>query len=191
MNIPNSADSMNQMNQVTNPMSECAMQTVHFSENATVAVRGVAAEQSRAVREVVIVDPQCDRYSDFVQAAEAGRLGLHFCVDGRSALQLARRFRADAWLVAAELPDVSGLDLVSMLSGRVMQAEVDPLLAGSRMSLDRLGERMRPAIFLVADAYRLEDEQQALASGVAAYMVGPLVPDLVVGGRVQAPGEGS
>jgi CheY-like chemotaxis protein len=113
-------------------------------------------------------------------------LGLHFCVDGRSALQLARRFRADSWLVAAELPDMSGLDLVAMLGGRVMQAEVDPLLAGSRISLDRVGEGMRPAIFLVADSYRLEDEQQALVAGVAAYMVGPIAPDLVCGGRIPA-----
>ena len=175
------------VNEVTNPMCESAMKTRRSSLDAAVAGRReMSGDRSCGAREIVIVDPMCDRYGEFVQAAEAGRLGLHFCVDGRSALQLARRFRADAWLVASELPDMSGFDLVSMLSGRVMQAEVDPLLAGSRISLDRVGEGMRPAIFLVADSYRLEDEQQALAAGVAAYMVGPIVPDLVVGARVPA-----
>ena len=31
------------------------------------------------INEIVIVDPTYDRYGDFVQAARAGDVGLHFC----------------------------------------------------------------------------------------------------------------
>ena len=131
------------------------------------------------IHELVIVDATCDRYADFVEAAQAGEVGLHFCVDGRSAIRLSRRFRADAWLVATDLPDMSGFDLLSMLAPNVLQAEVDPLLEGSRVSLERIGEGMRPAIFLVADAYALEEEQRSLASGVSGYLVRPVTVDVI------------
>lgn len=132
--------------------------------------------------EVVVVDSSCDRYPDFVRAAQAGEISLHFCVDGRTAVRLARRFRADAWLASAELSDMSGFDLVDMLSPHVLQGDVDPLLSGSRISLDRVGDTTRSGIFIVADSYRLEDEQRALASGVAAYLVRPVALDMIRGG---------
>ena len=80
---------------------------------------------SAVINEIVIVDANCERYGDFVQAAQSGEVGVHFCVDGRSAVRLSRRFRADAWLVASELPDMSGFDLLDMLSLHVMQGDVD------------------------------------------------------------------
>ena len=135
------------------------------------------------VAEIVIVDSSCDQYGDFVRAAQAGEVGLHFCVDGRSAVRLARRFRADAWLVASDLPDMSGYDLVDMLSPHVLQGAVDPLRSGARISLDRLGEGLRSGIFIVSDAYRLEDEQRALASGVAGFLVRPVTVDMIRGAR--------
>lgn len=110
------------------------------------------------VAEVVVVDSSCDRFGEFVRAARNSELGLHFCVDGRSAIRLARRLRVDVWLVAAELPDMTGCDLAEMLD--------------------------RPGIFIVADAYRLEDEQRALAAGVAGYLVGPVSPETLRGGRL-------
>ena len=137
------------------------------------------------IREIVIVDTSCDRYADFVVAAQAGEVGLHFCVDGRSAIRLSRRFRADAWLVSTDLPDMSGFDLLSMLSENVLQGEVDPLMEGSRVSLDRVGEGMRPGVFLVSDAYSLEDEQRSLASGVAGYLVRPVTLDVIRASRAQ------
>jgi DNA-binding response OmpR family regulator len=135
------------------------------------------------IREIVIVDTSCDRYADFVAAAQAGEVGLHFCVDGRSAIRLSRRFRADAWLVSTELPDMSGFDLLSMLSQNVLHGEVDPLMDGSRVSLDRVGEGMRPGVFLVSDTYSLEDEQRSLASGVAGYLVRPVTVDVIRASR--------
>lgn len=131
------------------------------------------------IHEIVIVDSTCDRYADFVEAAQAGEVGLHFCVDGRSAMRLARRFRADAWLVATELADMSGFDLLVMLSPSILQGDVDPLIEGSRISLDRVGEGLRSGIFVVADSYSLEEEQRALASGVSGYLVRPITLDVI------------
>lgn len=135
------------------------------------------------IREIVIVDSSCDRYGDFVRAAQDGEVGLHFCVDGRSAVRLARRFRADAWLVSADLPDMSGFDLLDMLSPHVLQGDVDPMLSGARISLDRMGEGLRAGIFVVSDSYRLVDEQRALASGVAGYLVRPVTLDVIRNSR--------
>lgn len=152
------------------------------------AAAGTTAVSLRSVgiNEIVVVDGNCDRYGDFVQAAQAGEAGLHFCVDGRSAVRLARRFRADVWLVATELADMSGFDLLEMLSPHVLQGSVDPLLSGSRVSLDRLGHGMRSGIFLVSDSYKLEDEQRALVSGVAGYLVRPVTVDVIKATRAPA-----
>lgn len=135
------------------------------------------------INEIVIVDATCDRYDDFVQAAQLGEVGLHFCVDGRSAMQLSRRFRADLWLVNTELSDISGFDLLRLLSPIVLQGAVDPLLSGSRISLDRVGYGMRSGIFIVSDTYLIEDEQNALSSGVAGYLVRPITLDVILASR--------
>ncbi len=147
------------------------------------AAQSTSCLRAVGIREIVIVDSSCDRYGDFVQAAQAGEVGLHFCVDGRSAVRLARRFRADAWLVSADLPDMSGFDLLDMLSPHILQGDVDPMLSGSRISLDRVGESFRSGVFIVSDAYRLADEQRALASGVAGYLVRPVTLDVIRGAR--------
>jgi CheY-like chemotaxis protein len=143
----------------------------------------VRSLHASGINEIVVVDPICDRYGDFVEAAQDGLVGLHFCVDGQSAVRLARRFRADVWLVASELPDMSGFDLLEMLSQHVLQGDVDPLLAGSRISLGSLGQGMRSGIFMVSDAYRLDDEQRALASGVSGYLVRPVTLDIIRASR--------
>ena len=129
----------------------------------------VASLRSLGLNEIVIVDAACDRYADFVAAARAGEVGLHFCCDGRSAVRLARKFRADAWLVSVELADMSGFDLLEMLVPHVTHADVDPTHS----------EGSRSAIFMVGDEYRIEDEQQTLASGVAGYLVRPITLELV------------
>jgi CheY-like chemotaxis protein len=137
------------------------------------------------IKEIVIVDSACERYADFIAAAERGEVGLHFCVDGQSAVRLARRFRADAWLVAGDLPDMSGFDLLDILMPYVSQGSVDPLLGGAHISLDHVGEGMRSGVFLMADHYRLEDEQRALASAASGYVVGPVSIDMLRTGRTR------
>lgn len=140
------------------------------------------------VRDIVIVDASCDRHADFVHAAQAGELRLHFCVDATSAIRLSRRFRASAWLVAVDLPDMSAFDLLELLVPSVLQSDVDPLRGGSSRSLTFVGEGTRSGVFLVSDVYRVEDEQRALASGVAGYLVRPIKLDVIKGFRgVDAP----
>lgn len=150
------------------------MQESSCSAADAVQPDAVQPDASPVVPEIVIVDANCTRYEAFVEAAQAGTIGLHFCTDGRSAVRLARRFRADAWLIAADLPDVSGFDLLDVLRPQVLQGGVDPLIAGARRSLEQVGTGRHAGIFMVADAYRLEDEQRALESGIASYVVGPV-----------------
>jgi DNA-binding NarL/FixJ family response regulator len=140
---------------------------------------GVSSPRGIGINEIVIVDPACDRYPDFVQAARSGNIGLHFCCDGRAAVRLARRFRADVWLVSDQLPDIDGLDLVEMLAPQVMQANVDPTRSGSTRSLSNVDRNERSGIFIVADDYCLEDEQRALSCGVAGYLVRPVTMDVI------------
>ena len=149
------------------------------SELAAMNPAGATSLRALGIREVVVVDGNCDRYADFVQAAQAGEVGLHFCVDGQSAMRLARRFRADVWLVASDLPDMSGLDLLEMLSPHVLQGGVDPLRSGAAVSLDRIGHGMRSGIFVISDSYSVEDEQRALMSGVAGYLVRPVTIEMI------------
>ena len=157
------------------------MNTRNFNPDATPFAS--PSLRDAGIHEIVIVDATCERYVDFVEAAQAGEVGLHFCVDGRSAIRLARRFRADAWLVSTDLPDMSGFDLLSMLSPSILQGEVDPLMEGSRVSLDKVGEGMRPGVFLVSDTYSLEEEQRSLTSGVAGYLVRPVTLDVIRASR--------
>jgi len=139
----------------------------------TAPVAAQAAETPpEAIRQIVIVDALCEHYADFVQSAHRGDVGLHFCADGRSAIRLARRFRADAWLVSAELPDISAFDLLAMLADEISRSPAATSGAGGS----------RDGIFLLSDDYRPEDEQRALAVGVAGYLVRPVALTLIQGG---------
>ncbi len=84
---------------------------------------------------VVVVDPQFDAYKDLAASARLGRLDLHFRESGSAAMKLARRLNVDAWLVAAELDDMSGHDFVDLLAtvrGDSKVAIVDGNAIGSR-----------------------------------------------------------
>lgn len=135
--------------------------------------------ESLGIHEIVIVDSGFDRYGDFVEAASDGAVGLHFCNDGLSAVKLARRFRADIWLVSTDLPDMCGFDLLPILLEHVQQGGVDPSLGGSRISLESLGTGLHSGVFMVSDVYRIEEEQRSLAGGTAGYLVRPITLDLV------------
>lgn len=146
-----------------------------------------AAVDHTRVREIVIVDPRCDRYAPFVTAATHGDIGLHFCSDAQSALRLARRFRADVWLVSTALADIDGFDLLPLLAEQVSQSEVDPLLAGHRRSLGCVGQARHSGIFMVSEEYSIEEEQQALAAGIAGCLVHPVATELVAALSPHAP----
>lgn len=153
--------------------------------NAVVPESSAQVREPR-MREVVIVSPACERFGELVAAGERGDVGLHFCVDGRSALRMARRFRADVWLVAADLPDISGIDLLEMLIPVVAQGGVDPLRGGARISLDQAGGVLRSGVFVVGETYSFEDEQRALQAGAAGYLTGPISMDLLREARAGA-----
>jgi len=137
-------------------------------------VDAAASKLHPTLGEIVVVSSRCDRFDDVVKAAASGEFGLHFCVDGRSALRMARRFRADVWLVSLDLPDMSGLDLLEMLVPIVAAGSVDPLLGGIGASLSRLDEGLRSGVFAVADRVSMDDEQRALRAGAAGYLAGPV-----------------
>lgn len=134
--------------------------------------------------QIVIVDSTFDRYDDFVTAAQFGQIGLHFCVSGQSAVRFARRYRADIWLLAQNLVDMSGFDVLEMLAPHVLQSAVNPSRFGARVSLGDMprghtATAAHSGVFIIADAYCLEDEQRALLSGVSGYLVRPVTLDVI------------
>lgn len=70
------------------------------------------------VPSVVVVDPRFDAYKQLASSARLGRIGLHFRSSGADAIKLARRVKVDAWLIAPDLDDMSGHDLVQLLKER-------------------------------------------------------------------------
>jgi len=79
---------------------------------------------------VVVVDPQFDSYGPLVESARDGLLDLHFRSRGRDALKLATRRTVDAWLVAADLDDMSGHDLVELLKGEATGSPIAMVIDG-------------------------------------------------------------
>jgi len=79
------------------------------------------------VPNVVVVDPRFDAYKPLAASARLGKLNVHFRSSGADAVRLAQRLRVDAWLIAADLDDMSGHDLVPLLQaheGGVTAAKV-------------------------------------------------------------------
>jgi hypothetical protein len=85
----------------------------------------------RTAPEVVVVDPCFDAYADLVASARKGRIGLHLRSSGMAAVKLARRLEVDAWIVAAELDDMSGSDFVGLLEEMRGGARVAMVNSGS------------------------------------------------------------
>jgi CheY-like chemotaxis protein len=132
---------------------------------------------SGGLGQIVIADEVYERYGDFVQAAQSADLVLHFCESGRAALRFARRCPTAVWLVSTELPDMSGFDLLGLLVPLLHHDPFGsaPIRPGGPPRRSR--RLVRSAIFLVSDAYREEDEQRALAAGIAGYLVRPVILD--------------
>jgi CheY-like chemotaxis protein len=68
---------------------------------------------------VVVVDPRFEAYHELVESARSGRIGLHLRSSGAEGLKLAKKHAVDAWLVAADLDDMSGLDFVELLRNQL------------------------------------------------------------------------
>lgn len=68
---------------------------------------------------VVVVDPRFDEYAELVASARTGRIALHMRSSGAEGLALAKKHAVDAWLVAADLDDMSGVDFVELLRAQL------------------------------------------------------------------------
>jgi hypothetical protein len=79
----------------------------------------LAGSLDREVPSVVVVDPRFDAYKPLATSARLGKITLHFRSSGAEAVKLARRLRVDAWLIAPELDDMSGHDLVPLLQSQI------------------------------------------------------------------------
>ena len=68
---------------------------------------------------VVVLDPRFDDYQELAASAREGRILLHIRSSGAEGLAIAKRRSVDAWLVAADLDDMSGLDFVDLLRNQL------------------------------------------------------------------------
>lgn len=88
---------------------------------------------------VVVVDPEFNSYATLAASARLGKMQLHLRSSGADAVRLSRRIHVDAWIVAAELDDMSGHDLVELLkceSNDIPVAMVVDAANGRRNSVD-------------------------------------------------------
>jgi len=81
---------------------------------------------------VVVVDPQFNAYATLAASARLGNLQLHLRSSGADAIRLSRRIDVDAWIVAAELDDMSGHDLVELLKSECSDIPVAMVIDAAR-----------------------------------------------------------
>jgi len=107
--------------------------------------------RSQRLAEVTVIDPRLDEYLAIMPRVllDNGRIN-HF-VSGEDALRNARPRSSALWLVSIGLPDMSSLDLLTILRRRVRRATV----------------------FLVGDVYSPADEFAARLAGATAYVCKP------------------
>ena len=101
---------------------------------------------------IVVVDPQPDDYTVVTPWAEENNVQCHFAVSGLLALRVARDRKPALWMVNVELPDMTGFDLLEMISD---------ILDG-------------PLVVLVANEYRAQDELRSAEAGATLYISKPL-----------------
>jgi len=89
-----------------------------------------SAPLTASVPSVVVVDPRFDAYASLASSARQGRLDLHLRSSGAEAIRLSERIQVDAWLVAADLDDMSGHDLVELLKGEATGSPIAMVIDG-------------------------------------------------------------
>jgi DNA-binding response OmpR family regulator len=101
---------------------------------------------------IAIVDSRSSDYAALPQAVDRPDMNWRFAASGRGALRLAQAEEVDLWVINAVLADMSGVDLCRMLKGRSPP----------------------PVIYIVTDAYRVEDERAARCCGVSLFACKPV-----------------
>ena len=102
----------------------------------------------------VVVDAQPADYVCLAPLVRAGQLDCRLVVSGGAALRIAPAVDAALWAINAELPDMSGFDLMEMMRDNLVD----------------------PSIVLVGDRYRVEDEIRCRQAGATLYFCKPLQP---------------
>ena len=106
---------------------------------------------------IAIVDSSPEDYTALLEATGAPGVSIHFLLSSNDAIRFARRCPPGLWVINTQLPEMSGFDLAEMVRS------------------------VRPSalIFMIGDAYRLEDEMQALTQGLK-YLCKPLEPSWIL-----------
>jgi CheY-like chemotaxis protein len=112
---------------------------------------------------VVVVDPQFDAYKPLADSARRGQLSLHLRSSGADAIKLARRLRVDAWLIAADLDDMSGHDLVELLQA---QFAAEPSAAKPKLAMVQIADSGSRQLTLAG--------QEAVAAGADSVLTHPI-----------------
>lgn len=123
------------------------------------------AHDASAVPSVVVVDPRFDAYTTLATSARLGKLSLHLRASGADALRLHRRIHVDAWLVASELDDMSGHDLIELLQGDSLTAPLAMVVEssdGSRRAVDSVDALESGADAALAHPISLADLERLL-----------------------------
>ncbi len=102
----------------------------------------------------VVVDAQPADYVCLAPRVRAGQMDCRCVVSGAAALRIAPAVDAALWAINAELPDMSGFDLMEMMRDNLVD----------------------PSIVLVGDRYRVEDEIRCRQAGATLYFCKPLQP---------------
>lgn len=131
--------------------------------NAVKTSSNVAALASSAEPSVVVVDPQFDAYKPLADSARRGRLSLHLRSSGADAIKIARRMRVDAWLIAADLDDMSGHDLVELLQA---QFASEPSAEKPKLAMVHVAESGSRQLALAS--------QEAVAAGADSVLTHPI-----------------
>lgn len=115
----------------------------------------MVAQQEPAT--VCIVDNRPSDYRRLAHEVTDPMVRIVFFRTGQEALQMARATDATVWLINLQLPDMSGVDLQTMLRAR---GYATPMI-------------------LLGDEYDVDDEIRARSTGAAMYCAKPVPAEMV------------
>jgi DNA-binding response OmpR family regulator len=95
---------------------------------------------------VAVVDQRYEDYAELQNDTREASIRWEFVATGHDALRLARIQPVDLWMINFQLPDMSGLDLCSMLK-----------------------DQLNSVIYIVTDHYNEEIEREARIRGAAMF----------------------
>jgi len=105
-----------------------------------------------ARRTVAVVDPRPSDYADLLDCALGAGVRIEFFASGRDAMRFSQTGSADLWVINADLPDMSGVDLCTMLRTHASD----------------------PVVYIVTDEYRPEVEKAARACSGSLFVCKPI-----------------